>query len=130
MPGKIPDLDYALELHENYMSNPQNGVYTPLCAISLKETLTKLLPEKSQQVLNLFVDADFDSIVCYFARYGGSHSDMGKRNKNTLLVQKANFVTDTEYTVLEGEIYNFGGVKPPTQINGEQIEYVPPTNDR
>lgn len=117
---EIPE---AKRLHNNYMVNPTGGGQTSSAVvINIKEAFDRLIPDRvGKRGIDNIEQIEFNTLVCYFARYDNDDNDELKINRNTVLIHLANTNDTGVVTVIAGEIYNFGDLKPPKTIVGEQI---------
>jgi hypothetical protein len=117
------DPSEARRIHRNYLSQPCEDQPRRVEAviISIREAfMAKLGAVEGAQFDNIFTQLQFDTLVCYFGKYGAEDGE-DKDGRNTVLVHLGNTSPSGTVSVVEGEIYNFGDLKPPKSINNEQV---------
>ena len=114
----------ASRLHRNFMNHASPSSSTrasiityPVLINILKEIFDKKARESFEDFLNN------SSIACYFGRYDSSDGS-SIRDKNTVIVHVLNWdATINQWVAEPDEIHDFGDMRPPIHIVGEQIIY-------
>lgn len=119
MPVKITPA-VARALHANFLMNAASNPATLTQAVifdfmELNDAIKSFKQfEKAQ-----FVDNINFGFAAYYGRYLASEPG-DKANRNTLIVQFLEKI-DGHWHAIQGEIYNFGDLKPPKVIFDEQV---------